>query len=124
MIQTESILNVVDNSGAKEVRCIRILRKQGRGFGYLGDTIVGSVQNLKKNIITKVKKKQIVYGIIVQSKKKHKDFSGNYSKFNKNSVILLNETNKLIGTRNTSIFSSALKKTKQIKPFLVKVKLY
>jgi len=97
MIQQESRLSVADNSGAKEVLCIRVLGGTGRRYASIGDTIICSVKdampagNIKKGDVTK--------GVVVRTKKEIRRQDGSYIRFDNNAVVLLNEGDELIGTR-------------------------
>ena len=101
MIQVGSYLNVIDNSGAKKVACIRINASSKKRYATVGENIVVSVKSLrsKRRIFSKVKKGEMFNALIIRTKKsKNEFFSNNYS-FLQNSVILLTRQNKLIGTR-------------------------
>ena len=109
MIQIGSYLNVVDNSGAKKVACIRINASCKKKYAFLGEDILVSVKSLrsKRKVFSKVKKGEILKALIIRTKKENKNFLSNSFSFLQNSVILLNRQNKLIGTR---IFGAVLKK--------------
>jgi len=74
MIQKQTILKVIDNSGAKNVKCIKILGGSKKRFGYLGDIVVVSIQNLKNKfkISSKVQKGDVVKALILKTKTKTK----------------------------------------------------
>ena len=97
MIQQESRLSVADNSGAKEVLCIRVLGGTKRRYASIGDTIVCSVKdampsgNIKKGAVSK--------GVIVRTKKEIRRADGSYIRFDDNAVVLLNDAGELRGTR-------------------------
>lgn len=97
MIQVESKLEVADNSGAKEVRCIKVLGGSRRRYAGLGDIVVVSVTECLPN--TKVKKGDIARAVIVRTAKEHRRADGTYIKFDKNSAVLLNPQKEPIGTR-------------------------
>lgn len=101
MIQSLSILKVVDNSGAKTVRCIKVLGGFKRKYSKMGEIIVVSVQTLrnKSKITSKVKKKEVYKALIVQTKIKYKKRNGFMSKLNENSVILLNKQGGPVASR-------------------------
>lgn len=101
MIQSISKLKVVDNSGAKTVRCIKVLGGFKRKYAKLGEVIIVSVQNLrnKSKNTSKVKKKEIYRALIVKTKIKFIKKNGFNIKLNENSVVLLNKQNNFIGTR-------------------------
>jgi len=97
MIQQESRLNVADNSGAKEVLCIRVLGGTKKRYASIGDTIVVSVKNampsgnVKKGIVSKA--------VVVRTKKEVKRNDGSYIRFDDNAVVLLNAQGEMRGTR-------------------------
>jgi large subunit ribosomal protein L14 len=97
MIQQESRLNVADNSGAKEVLCIRVLGGTKKRYASIGDTIVVSVKNamptgnVKKGIVSKA--------VVVRTKKEIKRTDGSYIRFDDNAVVLLNAQGEMRGTR-------------------------
>ncbi len=97
MIQQESRLTVADNSGAKEVLCIRVLGGTKRRYASIGDTIVVSV----KSVIPggNVKKGQVTKGVIVRTKKQVRRTDGSYISFDDNAIVLLNEAGEMRGTR-------------------------
>jgi large subunit ribosomal protein L14 len=101
MIQIGSYLNVIDNSGAKKVACIRINASCKRRYAYSGDSVVVSVKSLRstRRIFSKVKKGEVLNGLVIATKREKKDFFSNNFSFLENSVILLTRQNKLIGTR-------------------------
>lgn len=116
MIYPETFVNVIDNSGAKIVRVIRILKTFGRRRGRIGDLTICAVQTLRKKGKIKVKKKQICYGLIMRTKINQQTSANFYTKFFNNAVILLNKnTNKPIGTRFFGVCSSKLRNNKQLK---------
>jgi len=108
MIQTQTILKVVDNSGAKTAKCIKVLGGFKRKYAVVGNTIIVSIQNLrnKSKLNAKVKKKEVYKALIVRTKTNYKSKNGFKTKFNENSVVLLNKQNNPIGTR----FSGAIAK--------------
>lgn len=97
MIQQESRLNVADNSGAKEVLCIRVLGGTGRRYASLGDTIVVSVKDAIPS--GNVKKGQVTKGVVVRTKQAVRRADGSYIRFDDNAVVLLNEAGEMRGTR-------------------------
>lgn len=101
MIQEQTILKVSDNSGAKKVKCIKVLGGFKRKYAILGDTIVVSVQELrnKSKKTSKVKRKEIYKALIIRTKIPLKKKDGTTVNFKNNAVILLNTKEKPIGTR-------------------------
>lgn len=110
MIQSESKLNVADNSGAKLVLCIKVLGSSKKRYAYLGDLIKVSI---KKCIFKgKVKKGEIYIAILVRTKSKIFRSDGTYLKFNDNSVVLLNNKLDIISSRIIGPIPRELKYTR------------
>ncbi|MBS1903133.1 MAG: 50S ribosomal protein L14 [Bacteroidetes bacterium] len=97
MIQEESNLQVADNSGAKRVRCIRILGGHDRRYAGVGDVIVVSVKSAIPN--GQVKKGEVSKAVIVRTKKETRRRDGSYIRFDENAVVLLNNQGEPRGTR-------------------------
>ncbi|MCG8577270.1 MAG: 50S ribosomal protein L14 [Flavobacteriales bacterium] len=97
MIQQESRLDVADNSGAKEVLCIRVLGGTKRRYASIGDKIVVTVKNAVPQ--GNVKKGQVTKAVVVRTKKEIKRPDGSYIRFDDNAVVLLNEAGEMRGTR-------------------------
>jgi len=97
MIQQESRLAVADNSGAKDVLCIRVLGGTGRRYASVGDKIVVSVKQALPS--GNVKKGQVTKAVIVRTKKEVRRPDGSYIRFDDNAVVLLNEAGEMRGTR-------------------------
>jgi large subunit ribosomal protein L14 len=97
MVQQESRLAVADNSGAKEVLCIRVLGGTGRRYARIGDTIVATVKNAMPS--GNVKKGTVVKAVVVRTKKETRRNDGSYIRFEDNAVVLLNNAGEMIGTR-------------------------
>lgn len=97
MIQERSILNVADNSGAKIVRCFRILGGTRRRYAAIGDIVVASVQvaEPRKN----VKKKDIVKALVVRQRNPFRRIDGSYVRFDENAVVLIDAKKEPIATR-------------------------
>jgi large subunit ribosomal protein L14 len=119
MIQHHTLLKVSDNSGAKIVKCIKVLGGFKKQFAKLGDTIVVSIQNLrnKSKKTSKVKKKEVYKALIIRTKTGIKRKDGSVINFQENSVVLLNNLGKPIGTRIIGPIPKALKKQKFQKLF-------
>jgi len=97
MIQTESRLTVADNSGAKEVLCIKVLGGSGRRYASVGDIIVVTV---KKAIpASEVKKGTVSKAVVVRTNKEIRRQDGSYIRFDDNACVLLTNTGELRGTR-------------------------
>lgn len=97
MIQQESRLNVADNSGAKEVLCIRVLGGSKRRYASIGDKIVVSVKSAIP--AGNVKKGQVSKAVIVRTSKEVRRNDGSYIRFDDNAVVLLNQAGEMRGTR-------------------------
>lgn len=97
MIQEETNLVVADNSGAKRVRCIRVLGGSGRKYASIGDTIVVSVKAAIPN--GAVKKGEVSRAVIVRTKKEIRRKDGSYIRFDENAAVLINQQNEPRGTR-------------------------
>lgn len=97
MIQAESRLTVADNSGAKEVLCIRVLGGTKRRYASIGDKIVVTVKSAIPS--GNVKKGQVVKAVIVRVKKEVRRADGSYVRFDDNAVVILNEAGEMRGTR-------------------------
>ncbi len=97
MIQQESRLMVADNSGAKEVLCIRVLGGTGRRYASIGDKIVVSVKNAIPGGNTK--KGTVAKAVVVRTKKEIRRNDGSYIRFDDNAVVLLSATGEMVGTR-------------------------
>jgi large subunit ribosomal protein L14 len=98
MIQQESRLKIADNTGAKEILCIRVLGGSARRYASLGDKIVASVKDAIPG--GAVKKGDVVKAVIVRAKKEVRRQDGSYIRFDENSAVILNgNTNDPRGTR-------------------------
>ncbi len=97
MIQQESRLKVADNSGAKEVLCIRVLGGTKRRYASIGDKIVVTVKDAMPSAATK--KGTVTKAVIVRTKKEIRRPDGSYIRFDDNAVVLLSATDELRGTR-------------------------
>jgi large subunit ribosomal protein L14 len=97
MIQTESILKVADNSGAKVVKCLKVLGGSKRRYAGIGDIIVVAVSEAIPN--SKVKKGTIMKAVVVRTKRENRRSDGSYIRFDENSAVMLNATKEPVGTR-------------------------
>ncbi|HUF09085.1 MAG TPA: 50S ribosomal protein L14 [Rhodothermales bacterium] len=97
MIQQESRLAVADNSGAKEVLCIRVLGGSGRRYARIGDKIVVSVKSAIPG--GNVKKGEVSTAVVVRTKKEYRRADGSYIRFDENAAVLLTPTGEPRGTR-------------------------
>ena len=97
MIQQQSLMKVADNTGAKELMCIRVLGGTGRRYGNIGDIVVCSVKKASPGGM--VKKGDVVKAVIVRSAKGIKRADGSYIKFDENAAVIIREDNTPKGTR-------------------------
>lgn len=97
MIQTESVLDVADNSGARKVLCIKVLGGSRRRYASIGDIIVGSVKEAQPN--AKVKKGDVVKAVVVRTAKEIGRPDGSYIRFDSNSAVLVDGHGEPVGTR-------------------------
>lgn len=97
MIQMQSRLRVADNSGAKEVMCIKVLGGSQRRYASIGDIVVVSIKEALPN--SKVKKGDVAKAVIVRTVKKIRRPDGSYIRFDDNSAVLINNNKEPIGTR-------------------------
>ena len=97
MIQTETYLTVADNSGAKQLRCIKVLGGSKRKYASLGDIIVCSVREALPK--SKVKKGDVVKAVIVRTTKEVGREDGSYIKFDGNAAVVINNQKEPVGTR-------------------------
>lgn len=97
MVQQESRLKVADNTGAKEVLCIRVLGGTGRRYASVGDKIVVSVKDSTPS--GNVKKGQVSTAVVVRTKKEVRRPDGSYIRFDDNACVLLNNAGEMRGTR-------------------------
>ena len=97
MIQAESRLTVADNSGAKEVLCIRVLGGTGRRYASVGDMVVVTVKNAIPS--SDIKKGTVSRAVVVRTKKEIRRQDGSYIRFDDNARVLLTNAGELRGTR-------------------------
>ena len=97
MIQQESYLKVADNTGAKEIKCIRVLGGSKRKFGNIGDVIVASVRKATPG--GTVKKGEVVRAVIVRTCKGVRRADGTYVRFDENAAVLIKDDKNPRGTR-------------------------
>jgi large subunit ribosomal protein L14 len=97
MIQTETILNVADNSGAKKVMCIRVLGGTRKRYASIGDVIVVSVKEAIPN--AKVKKGDVMKAVIVRTAKEMKREDDTWVRFDENAAVILATSGEPVGTR-------------------------
>ena len=97
MIQEESYLKVADNTGAKEIHCIRVLGGSKRKYGNIGDVIVASVRKAAPG--GTVKKGEVVKAVIVRTKRGVRREDGSYVRFDENAAVIIKEDKNPRGTR-------------------------
>ncbi len=97
MVQTETVLDVADNSGARRVLCIKVLGGSKRKYASLGDIIVVSVKEAAPN--SKVKKGDVVKAVVVRTAKGVGRPDGSYIRFDNNSAVLIDNQREPVGTR-------------------------
>ena len=97
MIQQESRLKVADNTGAKEILCIRVLGGSGRRYAGIGDVIVATVKDAIPG--GNVKKGEVVKAVVVRTVKERRRPDGSYIKFDENAAVILKGDNEPRGTR-------------------------
>ncbi|HHT01336.1 MAG TPA: 50S ribosomal protein L14 [Firmicutes bacterium] len=97
MIQQQTRLNVADNTGAKEIMCIKVLGGSGRRYGNIGDVIVASVKEASPGGV--VKKGDVIRAVIVRSKKGLRRSDGSRIKFDENAAVILRDDKEPRGTR-------------------------
>lgn len=113
MIQMQSRLNVADNSGAKEVQCIKVLGGSRRRVASIGDIIVVSVKEALPN--SKVKKGDVAKAVVVRTIHKIRRPDGSYLRFDDNSAVLINNAKEPVGTRIFGPVARELRAKKFIK---------
>ena len=97
MIAQESRLKVADNTGAREILCIRVLGGSGRRYAGLGDVIVGTVKDAIPG--GSVKKGEVVKAVVVRTRKESRRADGSYIRFDDNACVLINDQSQPRGTR-------------------------
>lgn len=97
MIQEYTWLNVADNSGARQVRCIKVLGGTGRRYAFLGDKIVAAVKDASPG--GTVKKGEVVQAVVVRVRKEMRRTDGSYIRFDDNAVVLIDKQGEPRGTR-------------------------
>lgn len=112
MIQVQTKLKVIDNSGVKKGQTIKIYKGKS---GKMGDIILISVKQIQSKTKLKISKGNLFKALIVRTKYKRKNLINNYISFNENSIILLNDKNLPIASRILGPISGQLRKNKQLK---------
>jgi large subunit ribosomal protein L14 len=107
MITVGSYVRIIDNSGAKFGQCIRVMRKVGRSYGYVGDIVVITIKKAIPG--KKVKKGQVLKGVLVRGTKGRQRLGGDYVNFKDNSIVLINKRKLPIASRVLSAVMSELR---------------
>ncbi len=110
MIQQESRLKVADNSGAREVLCIRVLGGSGRRYASVGDVFIGTVKNAIPS--SNVKKGEVVRCVVVRTTKERRRPDGSYIKFDENACVIIKPDG---GPRGTRIFGPVARELRDSK---------
>ena len=97
MIQQETRLRVADNSGAREILCIKVLGGSRRRYASIGDIIIATVKDANPGAL--VKKGEVVRCVIVRTAKERRRFDGSYIRFDENAAVLIDDQNQPRGTR-------------------------
>lgn len=97
MIQTQTSLNVADNSGARKLMCIKVLGDSRKRYARIGDLISASVKTAIPG--GNVKKGEVVTAVVVRTKKEHRRRDGSYIRFDENAAVIINKENEPVGTR-------------------------
>ena len=113
MIQMQTRLAVADNTGAKEVMCIKVLGGSRRRFAQVGDVIVCSVKSVIPG--SEVKKKSVVRGVVVRVRAPTRRQDGSYVRFDSNAIVLIDKDNNPRGTRIFGAVARELRERKFMK---------
>nr|YP_448649.1 ribosomal protein L14 [Desmarestia viridis]AAS79035.1 ribosomal protein L14 [Desmarestia viridis] len=119
MIRAQTLLKVVDNSGAKLVKCIKVKKKSGKAHANIGDIVLVAVQSLRprygRRVRLKMNKSEVHHGVIVQTRRLYRNSGGVGLSFNCNSVVLITPNLKPLGTRISATLPSRLRGLKWAK---------
>nr|QWK44910.1 ribosomal protein L14 [Pseudochorda nagaii] len=119
MIRTQTLLKVVDNSGAKLVKCIKVKNKSGQAYANIGDIVLVAVQSLRprygRRVRLKMNKSEVHHGVVVQTRRLFRNKGGVGLCFGSNSVALITSQSKPLGTRISAILPSRLRGLKWAK---------
>jgi len=113
MIQSVSRLKVADNTGAKEIMCIRVLGGSGRRYARIGDVIIATVKSASPDGV--VKKSEVVKAVVVRTKKNYRRKDGTYIKFDENAAVIIDNQNNPRGTRIFGPVAKELRDKKYMK---------
>lgn len=116
MIKAQSILKIVDNSGGRWAKCIKVRGKSPSASANLGDTVVVSIQSLRQRyrsqVRARVNKSDVFTGILVQTRRISRQMDGRFIGFGNNSIVLLSPQGKLVGTRVATVLPRELRRLK------------
>nr|YP_011008257.1 ribosomal protein L14 [Hapterophycus canaliculatus]WBP70158.1 ribosomal protein L14 [Hapterophycus canaliculatus] len=119
MIRTQTLLKVVDNSGAKLVKCIKVKKKGGKSYANIGDIVLVAVQSLRprygRRVRLKMNKSEVHHGVIVQTRRLFINKGGVGQSFGSNSVALITPQLKPLGTRISAVLPLRLRGLKWAK---------
>nr|YP_011008396.1 ribosomal protein L14 [Syringoderma abyssicola]WBP70367.1 ribosomal protein L14 [Syringoderma abyssicola] len=119
MIRAQTILKVVDNSGGKTAKCIKVKGKSGKAAAHLGDIVIVSIQSLRKRyrsqVRVRVNKSEVHHGVIVQTRRFHRHLDGRAIYFGSNSVVIITPKSKVLGTRISTFIPRGLRGLKWAK---------
>ena len=119
MIRTQTLLKVVDNSGAKLVKCIKVKNKGGKSYANIGDIVLVVVQTLRprygRRVRLKMNKSEVHHGVVVQTRRLYRNKGGIGQSFGSNSVALITPQLKPLGTRISAVLPSRLRSLKWAK---------
>ena len=113
MIQTLTKLNLSDNSGAKLTKCIKVLKGFNGKFATIGDIVLVSIKKLR--FLRTVKKGEMYFGVVVRTSKESYYKDRSFSKFKKNSIVLLTKQKKILGSHISCPLSKNLRKKKYMR---------
>lgn len=116
MIKAQTLLKVVDNSGGKIAKCIKVKGKGGKSSANLGDIVIVSIQSLRKRYRSKVRirvnKSEVHHAVVVQTKRFHRYKDGRRIRFGRNSIVLTTSKSKILGTRISTFVPRVLRYSK------------
>nr|QWK44987.1 ribosomal protein L14 [Analipus japonicus] len=119
MIRAQTLLKVIDNSGAKLVKCIKVKNKSGKSYANIGDIVLVAVQSLRprygRRVRLKMNKSEVHHGVIVQTRRLHRTKGGVGLSFGSNSVALITPAEKPLGTRISAALPRRLRGLKWAK---------
>jgi large subunit ribosomal protein L14 len=117
MIQTQTILKIIDNSGAKSVQCIKTLGGFKSKYAYIGDTVITAIKKIrsKNKLKSRVKKGEIFSAVIIRTKFKQLRKDGSFIFFNENTCVLVDKQKKPVATRIIGPIPKELRTNKLMK---------